>query len=218
MSVGRRRPPPRRCAASDRPWPSSSRLGTYGSTVDAEAPQGERHDREAGQPVRIEVAEDEDASAAVAGLGQPGQVRSPHRAARPDRGALPSGSANQCDRRPPRSRRRARRAGRPARAEMRPRSRPGCGFRAGTARLAKDPAEARFDHDVRMPREAAPRIYRPGARRAPQDAVRRTRGAAGRGQPAVPAVVPEMPVDERAATPRRSTSRSRDDPDRAAPG
>ena len=50
---------------------------------DAEAPQGEGHDRETGQAVGIEVAEDQDPFAAIAGGTQPdehdGRVREPGR-------------------------------------------------------------------------------------------------------------------------------------------
>src|SRR4029077_21101672 len=45
----------------------------------------------------------------------------------------------------------------------------------GRSGLGEDPAETRFDHDVRMPRDASPGLNRPGAPPS-QEAVRRTRG------------------------------------------
>ena len=49
-------------ARLERPWPSSSRLGHIGLGGEAEPAQGADHDRQAGQAVGIEVAEDEDAA------------------------------------------------------------------------------------------------------------------------------------------------------------
>ena len=53
-------------AARDRPWPSSSRRGTYGQDLDAQPPERPCQDRETGEPVGIEVAEDHDPLAGVA--------------------------------------------------------------------------------------------------------------------------------------------------------
>ena len=58
-------------AASDRPWPSSSRDGTYGTRVDPEAAEGEDELREPREPVRVEVAEHHHPLAAGAGAGDP---------------------------------------------------------------------------------------------------------------------------------------------------
>ena len=168
-------------AASDRPWPSSSRLGTYGSTVDAEAAQGERHDREAGQAVGIEVAEDQDPLAAVAGRAQTARastvrvgqqrrvVEAVERLGEPGV-EVAAASADAAA---------GEQAGQPRRdaARRRPPSTAGVD---GVDGVREGPAEAGFDHDVRMPWGAAPRIYRPGCVGRPQDAVRRTRGAARR--------------------------------------
>ncbi len=57
-------------AASDRPCPSSSRFGTYGRTVEPEAAQRDGQDRQTGQTVGVEVAEDLDALRALAGAEQ----------------------------------------------------------------------------------------------------------------------------------------------------
>ena len=74
--------------------------------------------------------------------------------------------------------------------------------------VREGPAEAGFDHGVRMPCEAAPRIYRPGASAGLRTPCAGPAGLRVVGQPAVPAVVPELPVDEQRARRRRSTSRS----------
>ena len=89
-------------AASDRPWPSSRRLGTYGSTASPYRAQGEDQDRQPGQPVGIEVAEDQDPLAARRGRGarrSAGAVRC--RAASMGSWRPSSGSANQASRSAP---------------------------------------------------------------------------------------------------------------------
>ena len=91
-------------AASDRPWPSSSRLGTYGHRVHAEPAKGEGHDRQAGQAVGIEVAEDLDPLAGVPCLPQALGAGDRRRAVGPDRAGHPAGRRTR-RRDPPRSRR-----------------------------------------------------------------------------------------------------------------
>ncbi len=84
-------------------------------------------------------------------------------------------------------------------------------------RVREDPAKARFEHGVRMPWAAAPRIYRPVASRVSAGSAADAR-TAGRGDAAVASVVPALPVDEQRARRRRSTSRSRRRSRSAAPG
>ena len=69
-----------------RPWPSSSRLGTYGSTSSPNAPERPDHDRQPGQPVGVEVAEDQDPLAGGARPLEPGQRGGRRRAAGAGRG------------------------------------------------------------------------------------------------------------------------------------
>ena len=174
---------------------------------DAEAAQGEGHDREPGQAVGVEVAEDEDPLAAVAGarasgpgarsgVGQRGRVvEAVERIARTRRRVLAGRS------------RRGRRGGRPAGAEM------PCAGAASTAggrrrRASRKVQRKRGSTTTSGCHGALHRGSTGRLRRRPQDAVRRTRGARVARQAAVPAVVPQLPVDEQRARRRRSTSRS----------
>ena len=201
-------------AASDSPWPSSSRLGTYGSTVDAEPAQRQGHDREPGQPVGVEVAEDQDPLAAVARRVQTAS-RSTRR--RPAAGRVvqavervrePGGQVVRASDTPRAARSDAERGPRP-----RARGRRGRGRGGRPDERGKRPAEAGLDHGVRMPRGAAPRIYRPGASARPQEAVRRTRGAAGRGRRGRAGGRPRAASRRAAGRDEDRRVGSRDDPD-----
>ena len=161
-----------------------------------------------GQAVGVEVAEDQDPlrpdrePAADACEQEPG-VRQQRRVVEAVERVREPG--RQVVRR---SRRRAA-ASSPANRAERPRSAAAAMVAGvGTDVGREGPAEAGFDHVVRMPRAAAPRLSGQ-ASAVRQDAERRTRGAARRGEATVPAVLPELPVDEQRCAPRRSTSRCR---------
>ena len=206
----RRRDAAASTAASDSPWPSSSRLGHV---------RLDRRRRSAGS-ARVMIASPVSPSASKSPKTRTRSPRSRAAATPLEQHDAASGQGRgSC--RPARAGRRTRRsrssagdrarggeqAGQRGLDDARGRRRPATAGGRRHVRLGERPAEAGFDHR----RQDATRLHRGStwpARRGPQDAVRRTRGLAGRRQAAVPAVVPEVPVDEQRASPRRSTSRS----------
>ena len=166
-------------AASDRPWPSSSRLGTYGSTVDARTGAG----RATGSPGR--------SARRRRSRRRPGPARPRSRAAvsRVEQdGRRRAGSARVVEAverigEPGVERRRGRSTPRRARSpvsavgEARARRPPSRGRRDASTGSGKIQRKRGSTTSLRMPRAAAPRLYAAGRRRGRQDAVRRTRGA-----------------------------------------
>ena len=195
----------------DRPWPSSSRLGTYGIDGHAEAAQGQGHDGQTRQTVGIEVAEDEDAS-------RRGRARVPavrggrrRRAGDADRGgrrrARPSHAARSSAVATPRA------ARMPASRGPSPLARPSIDRRAAGRRTSETPAEAGFEHGVRMPRG----LHR-GLFVGPMPVVVRTpcagRAGCARGvRRPCRAVLPELPVDQQRRGDEDRRVRPRDDAD-----
>ena len=220
--AGRRRRLDRR---RDRPWPSSSRRGTYGSGSMPQAPEGADEDREPGQAVRVEVAEDHDASRRRLGPSGSGRGSAPASGSR--RGSWSAvgrlgeerrelGCASP--RRGPRggrSRARRARAGRPASRSS------AVGATASATRQAKrgsiTPVRMpRLGHpdspdSARRLRAAAGRGRRPAAASGGDAA--RSRGARERAGPAEPAVLPLVPHDEQRRGVEDRRVRPRDDPD-----
>ena len=194
-------------AASDRPWPSSSRRRDVRLDRDAEPAQGEGQDRQAGQPVGVEVAEDQDPLARGRAPSSGARAGGPRRA-----GGAGSWSAVErvgepgAERRPRRRRRGATRS--PATRSDRPSPAAGGRELGGTRRRVREgPAEARFDHVRQDATRALHRGFtgRAGAAsgRRPADprcrASRRGGRAAGRPRAASPRA---------AGSRRRSTSTS----------
>ena len=192
-------------AASDRPWPSSSRLGTYGSTSTP-------YRRNA----RTRIASPSRPSASKSPKTM---TRSPRSRARGDaidedvgvgqqRGSCSpsSGSANQASRRPPSvTPRRGEQPGhRGRRCHDRGRAR---GVRSDRRAVGKAPAEAGFQHDLRMPRGAHRRFARHGCAATRSG---RARGARAGRPSRRPWRRSSHAASPRAAGwPRRSTSTSR---------
>ena len=213
--ASRRRPTAASIAASDRPWPSSSRLGTYGSTVDAEPAQREGHDRQAGQPVGVEVAEDQDPLAAVAGApaAAPGRASASGRSAR----IVQAARADPRTRRPGRPRRgdaAGREERRRARAEI-PRS--AASRRAASAGAVDGSGKVQRKRGSTTASGCHARLHRGSTGRGASRGLRTPcAGPAGLRvavEAAVPAVVPELPVDEQRAGVEDRRVGSRDDPD-----
>ena len=172
---------------------------------DAEPAKGERHDREAGQAIRIEVTEDQDLLGVRPGSGEPGQedvgVGQERRIVQSvERLGEPGIQVTEIHDTAP-----GKQSGHPVRHATRPGRR--LEVRRQHQRGGKDPTEARFDHDVRMPRVAAPRLYRSGC------TLVRTPGAgpAGRASRRSGRGVghPTGSSPRRSGSPRRSTRRCR---------
>ena len=193
-------------AASDRPWPSSSRLGTYGSTA---TPNRRRAMVRIASPVSPSASKSPKTmtrSRALACEVQPTRGARPRPADGAGRAGRRAGrrTRRRCRRR---STRRGSRAGRSSGRTGPARAAAAAAAGDDGRGVGKGPAEAGFDHVVRMPLGAAPRIGWPGAwrasgRGAPDPrAARRASGGRDGGRP--------TGASRRAAgSPRRSTSRS----------
>ncbi len=171
-----------------------------------EATQCHGHDREAGEPIRIEVTEHQDALAAGPSQRQAFEqsvgVRQQRRVVEAIEWVGEPGSQ------PGRVDHAA--AGQQAGHPLRDPQGPGIGrlFGRQSDRGRQDPTEARLYHVVRMPWAAAPRLYRRGP--PPRSGGRASRsGRTRRGDAAVSTVLPEVPVHD---------DRARDEDRRVGPG
>ena len=131
-------------AASDRPWPSSSRDGTYGDRLDPQAAERDHQLGEAGEAIGVEVPEDHGRALRPRGHGRRARAAVRHRGA----GGVVEPADGRTEERGQRSGVRD-----PAAGHHGCRERPdtlcasrGTELRIQPERIGKDPAIARIDH------------------------------------------------------------------------